>query len=83
LTRVSDIAVQARLHTGEGGTYLWVVNPGRTAKAVTVTVDAGRAGSFRRGREVWQIGMPAVEIAGTQVRLTVQDRNAAVIRLET
>ena len=68
---------------GEGGTYLWVLNPGRTPKPVTVTVDAGRVGSFRTGREVWQTGTPPVEVAGNQVRLTVQDRNAAVIRLET
>jgi len=83
LARVSDNGLQARLHKGEGGTYLWVVNPGRAAKPVTVTLDPTRAGSFRRGQEMWQTGTPAVQITGAQVRLTVQDRNAAVIKLES
>jgi len=32
----SDSEVKARLHTGEGGMYLWVVNPTRTARTATI-----------------------------------------------
>jgi beta-galactosidase len=78
--RVSDPTVQARLHTGAGGAYLWVVNPGRTPKAVTVTVEPGR-GTYRSGSELWQKGTPGIQIEANQIRVTVQDRNAAVVRL--
>src|SRR6185369_2982869 len=36
--RLDARGLQARLHTGEGGTYLWVVNPERTARTATVTL---------------------------------------------
>ena len=38
---VDDDTVQARLHQGEGGTHLWVTNPTRTPKKVTVTLAMG------------------------------------------
>jgi beta-galactosidase len=73
----SDPAVKARLHRGAGGTYLWVVNPTRTARNVTITLPA----AFQRATELWQeSGRPAV--ADRVVTAAVEDRNAAVIRLE-
>ena len=81
IAQVSEPGLQARFHTGDGGSYLWVVNPGRAERAVTVTLDPARAGTFGRAQELWQKGTPAVKIAGNQIQLTVQDRNAAVIRL--
>lgn len=81
LSRISEPGLQARLHTGDGGTYLWVVNPGREPRTVTVTLDPSRAGTFTGGQEMWQLATPAVTVSKNQVRLTVQDRNAAVIRL--
>jgi len=35
--RTSNAAVQACLHSGAGGEYLWVVNPSRNAVEVTVS----------------------------------------------
>jgi len=82
LTKVSDPTIQARLHSGPGGNYLWVINPGRSPKTITVTLDSSRAGSFSTARELWQKDTPPVKIAGNQLQLTVQDRNAAVIKFE-
>lgn len=76
--RVSDASIHARLHKGEGGTYLWVVNPARASKEVTVTLESG---PFRKAQELWQSG-GAIRVTGNQVQCTVEDRNCAVIRLE-
>lgn len=81
ITQITEPGLQARFHTGDGGSYLWVVNPGRAERAVTVTLDPARAGTFGRAQELWQKGTPTVKIAGNQIQLTVQDRNAAVVRL--
>ena len=75
--QTSDRQVKARLHKGAGGTYVWVVNPTRTAKTVNLTLT----GSFERAAELWQeSGSPAVK--GNILTVAVEDRNAAVIRLD-
>jgi beta-galactosidase len=73
----SDPAVKARLHRGDGGTYLWIVNPTRTPR----TVKIGLPSTFQTATELWQRSSPPV-VAGNTVTATVEDRNAAVIRLE-
>ena len=77
---VSDSAVRARIHQGPGGTILWVVNPTRETRPVTVTLG-DRVGTFRQARELWQAGTPAPVAFGKTVKLTVSDRNVAVVRL--
>lgn len=73
----SDAEVKARLHRGAGGTFLWVVNPTRTAKTVKITLPA----AFQRGADLWQeSNQPTV--AGNVVTTMIGERNAAVIRLE-
>ncbi len=73
----SDHEVKARLHQGAGGTYLWVVNPTRTAKTVKITLPA----PYQKAAELWQESTtPAV--TGNTLTTTVGDRDAAVIRLE-
>jgi beta-galactosidase len=74
--RLQGAGMQARLHTGEGGTYLWVVNPNRTPQKAMVTVPR----AFERGEDVW--GGRAVAVTGRTVRLEVGDRDVAVIRLQ-
>jgi len=72
----SDPALRARLHKGPGGAYLWVVNPTRTARNVKISLPS----SYPRAVELWQeSSRPA--ISGNAVSVTVEDRNAAVIRL--
>jgi beta-galactosidase len=73
----SDPAVKARLHKGSGGTYLWVINPTRTARSVRLSLPS----PFQRAVDLWQeSSRPAV--TGNTVAVTVEERNAAVIRLE-
>jgi beta-galactosidase len=75
----SDPDVKARLHRGPGGTYLWVVNPARAVRTVTITL-AALAGAFRSARDLWQEREHPVK--GNNVEVKVDDRNVAVIRLE-
>jgi beta-galactosidase len=73
----SDSAVKARLHKGGGGTYVWVINPTRTAKDVKISLPS----PFQRAVELWQeSGRPVM--SGNTLAVSVGDRNAAVIRLE-
>ncbi len=74
--QTTDPAIKARLHKGAGGTYLWVVNPARTAKNVTLTLAA----PYQRATDLWQKTSPSVK--GNTLTVAVEDRNAAVIRLE-
>ena len=73
----SDPEVKARLHRGAGGTYLWVVNPTRTARNVKISLPS----TFLRAVELWQESSRPT-ISGNTLAVTVGDRNAAVIRLE-
>lgn len=73
----SEPEIKARLHRGAGGTYLWVVNPTRTAHTVKISLPA----AFQRATELWQESSQA-SIAGNVLTTSVEDRNAAVIRLE-
>ena len=75
---VNDPSLQARLHTGPGGTYLWVVNPGRAPRTATVTLTE----NYKSPKELWQSGTATPKLTNNQLQLTIQDRNAAVIRLE-
>ncbi|MCX6622362.1 MAG: beta-galactosidase trimerization domain-containing protein [Acidobacteria bacterium] len=67
--------MQARLHTGAGGTYLWVVNPARSAQRAEVTLPS----AFDRGDDLW--GTRPVSVAGRKVTVEVGDRDVAVILL--
>jgi beta-galactosidase len=75
--QVSDPEVKARLHQGGGGTYLWVVNPTRTARTVKVLLP----GQFQRVTDVWQ-EKNRPTITGNTLTTSVDDRNAAVLRVE-
>jgi len=77
LLQVNDALVKARLHKGAGGTYLWVVNPTRTARTVKIVLPD----KFQRATDLWQeSNRPAVN--GDLLTTTIEDRNAAVLKLE-
>jgi beta-galactosidase len=73
----TDSQVKVRLHSGPGGTYVWIVNPTRTSKAVQVKLPA----AFQKATELWQEGSHPT-LSGNTLAATVGDRDAAVIRLE-
>jgi beta-galactosidase len=77
--RSDDPDIKARVHTGPGGTYLWVVNTTRTPRSVNIRL-AQKFGSFSSARDYWQEQKHVA--AGQNVQATVGDRDVAVIRLE-
>jgi beta-galactosidase len=74
---VSDALVTARLHEGPGGTFLWVVNPSREDKSVSIALTGG---AWRSANDVWA-GRNA-QLKGESIRITIPNRDAAVLRLE-
>ena len=76
--RSSDPEVQVRLHKGAGGTYIWVVNPTRTQRSVKIVLPS----TFQKATEMWQEGAAPPAVTGNTLTATVDDRDAAVIRLE-
>ncbi len=75
--RSSDPRVKARLHSGPGGTYLWVANP--TREPVPVRLELGEAWEqFSSSHSLW--GAEAT-VDGRIVTLTAGARDVAVIAL--
>jgi beta-galactosidase len=70
-----DHSVQARLHQGAGGTYLWVTNPSPGTRNVKVRLMQ----SYQAGEDIW--GKQTVAMDGRQVTVSVGGRDAAVIAL--
>ena len=79
LVTVNDHSVQARLHQGAGGAYLWVTNPTRDSRTIKVGLAAS-AGNYKSGKDIW--GKQSVAIEGSQVIVSVGGRDAAVITLQ-
>ncbi|GIV77749.1 MAG: beta-galactosidase YesZ [Litorilinea sp.] len=75
--RSSDPQVKARLHHGEGGTYLWVANPTRQERPVRLSLSPAW-GPFQGSETLW--GAPAA-VAGRTVELTAPARDVTVLRL--
>jgi len=75
---VNDNEVQARVHQGAGGSYLWVTNPTRTARQVAVTLSP-ELGKFSAGEDKW--AQLNIKLSGQQVMVNVPARDAAVIAL--
>lgn len=75
----SDPEVQARLHEGAGGKYLWVVNTTRTSREVTIQLTTRESG-LTVGKDLW--GEKPVTLNGHEVKVTVGERNVAVIHLQ-
>jgi beta-galactosidase len=74
--RTDDSIVQARLHQGPGGTYLWITNPTRSARTVRVSL-AVDIGKFTSAEDLW--GKQKVEFDRRQVTVNVPPRDAAVV----
>jgi beta-galactosidase len=74
----SDPEVKVRIHEGTGGNYLWVINPSRTIRDVTIGFPAGMKISGK-GIDIW--GHKPVTIEKGKIRVMVDERDAAVIQL--
>jgi beta-galactosidase len=75
---IDDKNVQARLHQGAGGAYLWVTNPTNTVRQVKVGLAPG-VGNYKSGEDIW--GKQSVTVDAAQVTVSVGGRDAAVIAL--
>jgi len=82
LMTTGERGVQARLHSWAGGDYLWVVNHGREARTIRITLDNARMAPIRSAADVWQTVLPAVKVNGLTVDVAVADRNVAVVNLQ-
>jgi beta-galactosidase len=74
-----DPHLAARLHQGEGGTYLWVTNPTRQPRTTVLTLSE-RWGPYAAGALLW--GEGPLTVAERTVTLSVGARDAAVLRLD-
>ena len=75
---IDNATVQARLHQGDGGAYLWVTNPTRSGQKVAVTLSPD-SGSYKAAEDLW--GKLDITIDGAQLTVNVPERDAAVIAL--
>jgi len=73
----SDRRIKARLHDGEGGTYLWVANPMRQAIPVRLKLS-DEWGSFRSAETYW--GTEAA-VSERTVSLAMHPRDVSVLKL--
>lgn len=76
--KIDDTRVQARLHRGAGGAYLWVTNPTREERTVNIELSP-EAGSYNSGEDLW--GSRQVSFQGKQISINLPGRDAAVITL--
>ena len=78
----SDPQVKARLHTGDGGVYLWVSNPTRQDRPVHLVLsdayDAFTSSTTRWGAEAE--AEAEEEASGHTVTLTAPARDVTVLR---
>ena len=75
---ISDTKVQARLHQGAGGKYLWVTNPTRDDRTVSIGLSVAMS-SLASGEDLW--GGQKVTLDGKKIAVNVPGRDAAVIAL--
>jgi beta-galactosidase len=75
---INDHNVQARLHQGKGGAYLWVTNPSRESRTVTIEISQER-GTYTKGNDLW--GSRDVTAEGGKLSMTIPERDAVVVAL--
>ncbi len=76
--RTTTSSVQARLHSGPGGDYIWVTNPTRKEATAEITVEAPGP-QFHSATDVWTALKMTVN--GPKITLTLPARDGAVISL--
>ncbi len=74
----ANTAVQARLHEGPGGNYLWITNPTRSAATTTVSIDESGL-QFQNATDMW--ANRQLSVSGKTITITLPPRDGAVIAL--
>jgi beta-galactosidase len=75
----SDPEIKARIHEGPRGRYLWVINPTRISRNTVISIYAGNA-QIKNVRTLWGENDPIQ--TGNEIRVSINDRDAAVIQLQ-
>jgi beta-galactosidase len=70
--------IQSRLHAGQGGNYLWVTNPARSAATTTVSIGDGGP-RFQSATEIW--ANRQLSVSGQRITVTLPARDGGVIAL--
>jgi beta-galactosidase len=78
LLKINDSSVQARLHQGLGGTYLWITNPTRSGRTASISL-APSVGNFTSAEDLW--GKQFVVLSHNQINVGVPARDAVVVAL--
>jgi beta-galactosidase len=76
--QTNNASVQARLHSGPGGNYIWVTNPTRASATVSISVGA-HGPKFESAADLW--GSHELTAAGNRITTTLPARDGAVIAL--
>ena len=71
-----DRLIKARLHQGAGGNVLYVVNPTREERTVSINLPL----TVLSAEDLWQ--KRPVKADGHRLLVTVEERNVAVIRFQ-
>jgi beta-galactosidase len=75
----SDPEVKARLHEGVEGKYLWVINPTRTSRVVTIQLTS-RDKVLNVRKDLW--GGKSATLNGEAVTVALEERDVTVIPLQ-
>jgi beta-galactosidase len=73
-----NATIQSRLHEGQGGNYLWLTNPARSAATTTVSVGEGGP-RFQTATDIW--ANRELSVHGQRITVTLPPRDGAVIAL--
>lgn len=74
--KLSNHAMQARVHKGDSGTYLWVLNPTRTTQTADVTFSAEH-GSLGTAKIHWS----APDASAADGKISVPPRDALIFKI--
>lgn len=75
IAKADTSSVQARLHAGAGGAFLWVTNATRNPHDVTITLADG----YRVARDIW--AQNSVKLKGNVLEMSVPGRDGVVLEL--
>ena len=76
--QTDNSSTQSRLHSGQGGNYLWITNPTRKAATTTVSFEQDEP-RFQNVSDIW--ANQEVSVSGRRITVTLPARDGAVIVL--
>ena len=76
----SDPEIKARLHNGRGGKYLWILNPTRTIRDVSVSLNHAGDKVLNLKSDLWT--GKTVTLNNNIIKVKIDERDAAIIPLQ-